>query len=228
MPFPRPALWRLVGLLLIIATVALLATLTGVSDLERLRDLTGAGPVAPVVFVLIYATYTLAPLPRTALSILTGVLFGLWGVALAYVGSLLGAAMAFGLARVLGRQAVVGLTGSAGARADEILERRGFAAVLVSRVVPVIPFMVVNYTAGVTDIRPRAYWLATVIGIVPGTVFYVTVGAYAMEVESASTGLTLALLTVAGGTVVAYLAWRRHRRATDQQAVRVQHQRPPA
>ncbi len=228
MPFPRPALWRLAGLLLIIATVALLAALTGVSDLERLRDLTGAGPVAPVVFVLIYATYTLAPLPRTALSILTGVLFGLWGVALAYLGSLLGAAMAFGLGRVLGRQAVVGLTGRAGARADEILERRGFAAVLVSRVVPVIPFMVVNYTAGVTDIRPRAYWLATVIGIVPGTVFYVAVGAYAMEVQSASTGLTLVLLAVAGGTVLAYLAWRRHGRDTDGQAVRPLHHNPPA
>ncbi len=216
MSLPRPAIWlRLAGLLLIIAAIATLATLTDVSDLERLRGyLTGAGPVAPLVFVLIYGTYTLAPLPRTALSILTGVLFGLgWGVALAYVGSLLGAAMAFGLARVLGRQAVVSLSGSYGARADEILERRGFPAVLAARVVPVIPFMVVNYTAGVTDIRPRAYWLATVIGIVPGTVFYVAVGAYAMEVQSASTGLTLVLLAVVGGTALAYLAWRHHRRS---------------
>lgn len=219
MPSPSPVVWlRLVGLAVIIASVALLATLTEVSDLERVREyLKGAGLLAPVVFVLIYGTYTLAPLPRTALSVLTGVLFGFWwGVPLAYAGSLLGATMAFALGRALGRDAVVSVTGRYGVRANDILERRGFLAVLLARVVPVIPFMVVNYTAGVSEIKPRAYWLATVIGIVPGTVFYVAVGAFAMELESASTGLTLTVLAVVGGTAVAYLVWRRTRRAPSR------------
>ncbi len=206
---------RLVALLVVIGTVAVAATVADVQDLERLRAyLRNAGPLAPVAFVLIYATYTLAPLPRTALSVITGVIYGFWwGVPLAYAGSLLGAAMAFALARTLGRDAVASISGSYGVRANAALARRGFLAVLAARVIPVVPFMAVNYTAGVTDLRARAYWLATVVGVIPGTVFYVAVGAYAMEVGSASTGFTLTALTVVGGTALAWLVWSRRRRA---------------
>lgn len=207
-----PAVWlRLAGLMLIVASVAVLATLTEVSDLERLRTyLRTAGPVAPLAFVVIYATYTLAPLPRTALSIFTGVIFGFWwGVPLAYAGSLLGAAMAFGLGRALGKEAVTQLSGKYGARANDVLSRRGFLAVLGARVIPVVPFMAVNYTAGVSEIRPRSYWLATVIGVVPGTFFYVAVGAYAMEVDDLSTEATVVTLGLVLATGIAYLLWRR-------------------
>ncbi len=177
----RPGMWfRLAALLLVIAAVGVVATLTDVSDLDRLQEyLRTSGPLAPAAFVLIYATYSLAPLPRTALSIFTGVLFGFWwGVPLAYAGSMLGAAMAFGLAHVLGREAVTKISGKYGARANELLARRGFVAVLGARVIPVVPFMAVNYMAGVSDIRPRAYWLATIIGVLPGTLFYVAIGAF--------------------------------------------------
>ena len=209
---PRLGSWlRLATLVLVVAAVGVTATLTDVSDLERLRGyLRTSGPLAPAAFVLIYATYSLAPLPRTALSILTGVLFGFWwGIGLAYLGSLLGATTAFWLARALGRDVVTRLSGRRLAAVEAVLARHGFLAVLGARVIPVVPFWSINYAAGVTDIDRRDYWTGTLIGILPGTVFYVAVGAFAMETDSWLGVLSLLAVALLGIGALGWLLLRR-------------------
>jgi uncharacterized membrane protein YdjX (TVP38/TMEM64 family) len=177
----RNRIWlRLTLLGVLVVAVVLAAVVMGVPEAERLRaDVDALGGWAPLVFVLGYAAITLLPLPKNVLSVAAGLLFGLVeGVAVVLPGAVLGAVVAFGLGRVLGRGAVERFTGVRVARVDAALARRGAVAVLVSRLIPVLPFTGINYAAGLTAVRYRDFLLGTVIGVVPGTVVYVAVGAY--------------------------------------------------
>ena len=149
--------------------------------LGLLQSARGAGAAGHVVFILLYAACTLTPLPRSVLSTAAGAMFGFWwGLPLVYLGSLLGASVGFWLARRLGRDVVRRLSGPRTAALNERLARRGLVTVLGARVAPVVPFTAVNYAAGLSDINRRTYLLGTAVGIVPGTITYVAMGAFAL------------------------------------------------
>lgn len=167
----------LVGLLLVgLAIVALVP----LPDAAEVRDrVAAAGPWAPVAFVLLYVVATLLLLPKNVLTAGAGVAFGLaGGVGVVWVGAMLGAAAAFWLGRRLGRDGVSRLAGRHLARLDALVLRHGVLAVLVVRLVPLVPFTAVNYGSGLTAVSFGAYLLATAVGILPGTVAYVALGAY--------------------------------------------------
>ncbi len=209
----RAVWWRLglfAGLLVAAVVVAVLVDVPSVTEMRRL--VATSGPVGPLVFVLLYAAYTLAPLPKSILSVAGGAVFGFGdGVLLVYVAALLGAAAAFALGRLLGRDAVERLTGTRIARVEEIVRRRGLLALIAARLVPILPFTVLNYSAGLTSLRRRDYALGTAVGIVPGTVAYVALGSSAGNIGSwpfVTAFGTLAVLTVGG----VLLARRRRQR----------------
>ena len=138
-----------------------------------------AGSWAALVFVAGYALITLTAAPKLALSVAAGLIWGLpLGFALAYSGGLIGAALAFMVSRIVGRRAVERLTGARVSRVDALLRERGLLTVIGARLIPVIPFTAVNYAAGLTSVSIRSYALGTAIGVIPGTLAYVTVGAY--------------------------------------------------
>ncbi len=204
----------LAGLLLLalaVAAITVVVAAAGWTDANRLRDsVAGAGPLAPFVFALLFAVLTLAPWPKNVMSAAAGFLFGMpVGVLAVLAGANLGALVAFGLARALGRDAVVRWTGPGLVRAEEVLQRRGFLSVLVARLVPVVPFTIINYAAGLSPVRLRDYVLATLIGMLPGTVTYVALGAYGREPRSwefaAALGALVALTAIGA-------LWARRRR----------------
>lgn len=213
-PSTRGVWMRLAALALLVAAGGLVAVLVGLPDPQQLRaDIAVAGPVAPVLFVLLYAVVTLAPLPKNVFAALAGVLFGLvWGVVMVLLAALLGAVAAFGLGRLLGRDAVERFTGARVARVDALLRRRGLLAVIAVRLVPVLPFTAINYAAGLTAVRPRDYAIGTAVGIIPGTIAYVALGAYGTTPGSwpfLVAVLVLVALT-AGGAVLVRRSRRRH------------------
>ena len=119
--------------------------------------------------------------------------------------------VAFGLSRALGRSAAARLAGTRLSRVDDLMVERGFVSILLGRLLPLMPFVVVSYGAGLTAVRLTPYLLATALGIVPGTVVQVGIGASAGGVLSAATTLTVlpavgVALAGAGG-----YAWRRRR-----------------
>ena len=164
--------------LLLLAGCAV-ALLVDVPDVSTLRDWRASlGTAGWVALVAGLSVATLAPVPRTALSVLAGVLAGFWGgLALALTSGVLGALAGFGLARWLGRESVTRLAGPRLARADALLTRRGAVAVMAARVLPVVPFTVVSYAAGVSGLRLRSYVVGSVVGLAPGTLLHVTLGA---------------------------------------------------
>jgi uncharacterized membrane protein YdjX (TVP38/TMEM64 family) len=206
--------WLRAALLVLLAAVGVLVALTvdlpAVAAVQAWMD--DAGGVAWVAMVLGLALILLAPVPRSATSVLLGVVAGFGpGLVVALTGGLLGALAAFALSRVLGRAAALRLAGSWLSRLDRLVVERGFAGVLAGRLLPVVPFVVLSYGAGLTGIRPATYALATAVGLVPGTVVQVGIGASVGAVASWATPLALGPVTLVVVAWLAALAWRRRR-----------------
>ncbi|WP_457025722.1 TVP38/TMEM64 family protein [Geodermatophilus sp. SYSU D01119] len=165
----------LVALLAAAGVVALTVDLPDVATVRGWVDRSGVTGL--VLLTLGVGIALLAPVPRTALSLLVGVVLGFWGgFVVAVVGAVLGGLGAFGLARWLGRDAVTKLAGRRLAEVDRRLVGHGFGPMLLVRISPV-PFMPISYAAGLTAMRVAPYTAATGLGVVPGSALQVAVGA---------------------------------------------------
>ncbi len=190
---------RLAVLVLLLAALGCWAVLGGSELLGEVRGrVDSLGFWGPLVFALCYAVAVTSLLPGSVLTASSGALFGLpLGAATVLAGATAGAALSFGIARWLGRPTVARYTGSGRlARLDAYLSRRGFVSVLVLRLVPLFPFSVINYGAGVSAVRFSPYLAATAVGIVPGTLVYTGLGGALRDPGSPLLWIALAGLLV--------------------------------
>ena len=214
-PGSRSSAWGRAAVLLLVTVVAVLAAATveppAVADV---RDwLERGGPVAWVLLVLALALALVTPAPRSALSVVVGVVAGFWaGLLVVVLAAVLGGLAGYVLSRWLGRAAVLRLAGDGLARFEQRLDRRAFLALVVARVSPV-PFVVVSYAAGLSGVRLAPYVLATTVGAVPGSVLYVGIGTSLTVVGEWATGwpAVVALGVLAAVAASGAVRWRRHR-----------------
>jgi len=89
--------------------------------------------------------------------------------------------------------------------------RRGVWAVVVCRLIPIVPFAISNYAFGTTSVRPRQMITGTMLGALPATVAYAALGSATMQGDwlgaKVAGGCVLAL--GACGVMGTYLVWRR-------------------
>lgn len=194
------------GLLAALVIGAFVAfTLGGGPSAGEIRDgVDSAGAAAPLAFVALYAGLTVIAFPGAIPSAASGLLFGTaLGTLLTVTGATIGATLAFLIGRRLGRAQVERIAGERTERLNAWLERRGFLAILYARLVPLVPFNVLNYAAGLTSISTRDYVLATMIGIIPGSFAYTALGGSIEDPTSPEFIAALALIAVLaiGGAV---------------------------
>lgn len=149
--------------------------------LDWIKDL---GPSAGVVFIAIYIVATVLFVPGSALTLGAGAVFGvIKGSLLVSVAATLGAGAAFLVGRYLARGWVSKkIAGNKSFSAiDEAVGKEGWKIVGLTRLSPVFPFTLLNYAYGLTKVSFRDYFLASWIGMMPGTVMYVYLGAAAGE-----------------------------------------------
>lgn len=171
---------------------------------------------APVLFVLAYAVLSTLDFSGLVLTAAGGVVFGFgWGTLLNTLGANLGASGAFWLARWLGRDGARALVGERIGLLDRYLNGAGFVWLLRLRLIPVVPFNLLNLAGGLTALPWRTFAAATALGILPGTLVYTWFAdALASGVREAS-GAAFLRAAVAGGVLVgltfAPALWRRRR-----------------
>ncbi|MEB3023218.1 TVP38/TMEM64 family protein [Mycolicibacter sp. MYC098] len=170
--------WRLVVTTAVVVILVAVALLVPVPTAVQLRDWAQAlGPWFPLAFLAGHAAITVFPFPRTAFTLAAGLLFGPWlGVVLAVAASALSALAVLMLMRVFGWQLSRVVRHPKISSLDAQLRRRGWPAVVSLRLIPAIPFSVINYAAGASAIRLLPYTLATLIGVLPGTAAVVVLG----------------------------------------------------
>lgn len=179
----RGIIVRVAALILAVIVFIVFETQVGLpSGVDLRRFFHDLGWTALPGFVVFYAAATLLPLPKSVCTIAGGAIFGFWpGLIVVLIGATVGSTAAFIGARWLGRRSIRGLTVDRVRRLDAQIGRRGFVTVLVARLVPIVPFTTVNYLFGLTAVRLRSYVAATAIGIIPGTVVYIAVGAFGLS-----------------------------------------------
>lgn len=132
---------------------------------------------AALAYVLVYiALMLLLWIPPWLCTLIGGFLFGIWlGVPLALLSACSGAAGVF----MLARRGLGGLTERAGPfvhRLEDGFRKDAFNYLLVLRLIPVVPYIIVNLVPAVIGVPMRTFVLATVIGIAPSTVIYASIG----------------------------------------------------
>jgi uncharacterized membrane protein YdjX (TVP38/TMEM64 family) len=148
----------------------------------------GLGPAAPLVFGLAYAVAVVAFVPGSALTLAAGAIFGVaTGAVTVFVAAVAGSAAAFLIARYVARGAVERRIAANPkfAAIDRAVGREGRKIAFLLRLSPAIPFTLLNYALGLTRVRFGDYLLAS-LGMIPGTLLYVYLGAVAGDAASAS------------------------------------------
>lgn len=156
---------------------------------DALEWLNGLGALGAVAFIVIYVLSTIVFFPGTVLTLGAGVVFGVGlGSLYVFVGATLGATAAFLVGRYLARGWVSRkIEGNPKFRAiDAAVGEEGFKIVLLTRLSPVFPFVLLNYAYGVTGVSLKDYVLAS-IGMIPGTIMYVYIGSLAGSIATLGT-----------------------------------------
>lgn len=131
-----------------------------------------------VIAFVIYVIVTGLSLPGAAgLTLLFGWYFGFWrGLGLVSFASTTGATLAFFLSRYLLHDTIQNRFGDRLKAFNKSLQKEGAFYLFTLRLIPAIPFFVVNAVMGLTPIRPRTYWWISQLGMLPGTAVFIYAG----------------------------------------------------
>ena len=193
---PRTRL--LLALFLLLAVTVAVAMVPLPTPLQMRIWAQSIGVAAPLLFLIGHALVTVAPIPRTVFTLAAGLLFGpVLGVGLSLVATTLSAVLAFGLVRWLAGRAIRPyLNGRVLRAVDTRLRRRGWLAVASLRLIPAVPFSMLNYCSALSSISFRHY-LAGTAGIVPGSVAVVVLG----DALTGTTSPTLLAVSLAAAAI---------------------------
>jgi len=231
---PRPSALARAWPLLLIAGLLALAWASGAARLLSFEALAehratlvawvAARPVAAAAaYVGLYVAVVALSLPGGAVMTLAGgFLFGVWlGTALTVAGATVGACALFLAARSALAPLVAGRAAGLLDKVRPGLERDGFFCLLTLRLIPVVPFWLLNLAPALVGMPFGAYAAATALGIIPGTVVFAGIGAGLGEILAAggrpdlsvilSPPVLLPLLGLAGLSLLGAW-WRRRKR----------------
>lgn len=188
-------------------------------DRETLEALVArAGNWGPVLIIgLMTVAVVASPIPSAPIALAAGAAYGhFWGTVQVVLGAELGALIAFGLARALGRDAVRRLFGD---RVDAGLLGSQNAltwTVFASRLMPFVSFDMISYAAGLSCLHAWRFALATLAGIVPASFLLAHVGLEAASGDmSRATWVVLGLGLVAGLPLL-WIAVRRRKKTESR------------
>lgn len=132
----------------------------------------------PVVFFLIYAIGPVIFLPTSILSLGAGLAFGVWpGVLYILFGATAAAVTGYVMARLFGRSVLKVDSYPWSKKLFTQMKQRGFLYVFVLRLIPLVSFDLLSYAGGIAKVKFKSFLLATVLGMIPGTLAYSFLGA---------------------------------------------------
>jgi len=183
-PAPTPGIWKKLAVLAMVGGVMVVAytqfgdalTLANLARQEsRLQAFQDQHPVLVYgLAFLVYVVVTGLSLPGAAvLTLVYGWYFGVVrGVILVSFASTTGATLAFLLSRFLFRDAIQNRFGERLDKFNRALEREGPFFLFTLRLIPAVPFFVINAVMGLTPIRTWTFWWVSQLGMLAGTIVY--------------------------------------------------------
>lgn len=173
-----------------------------------------AAPWAPAALVGLYVVLCPLGMPVSPLMLAGGLVFGFaHGSLYNLLGTWLGAAVTFGIGRLLGQDFMEHLLGERLERVERLVERHGFWTLVRLRFVP-IPFALVNYAAGLSRVPAGSFLTATAVGLVPAVTLFTYFAAALFQAAAGDrAGVLLQLAAaLAGLLLLSFLPWLLRRR----------------
>lgn len=185
----------------------------GMARLEALVD-ENFGRAALLYIVLVVVGGVALAIPGFVFSIAAGVLFGpLWGTLLCTIAGTLAAVVAFVAGRTFLKdyiKPIVMRNRYVRKWLFENADRDALIVLLVTRMVPIIPYNVQNFAYGVTDIELSTYTWGTFLFMIPGTAAYTFAAAGVVNEEQRLLYLVIAVVLTVAVVVVGYALYRRY------------------
>lgn len=185
---------------LLILVITYFAFFRGLTP-EILRNYIGGfGYLAPFIYILCFTILPIAFFPVPILALAAGLIFGfLPGTLYTLIGAVLNSAIMFLMAKVLAKDAVTNLLQRKlpenwSSFLFDLDEKRGFGIIFILRLIPAMPYNLINYGAGLTSIKFSSYMLATILGILPGTLVFLNIGNQALNIHNPSFIVSIILL----------------------------------
>jgi uncharacterized membrane protein YdjX (TVP38/TMEM64 family) len=152
--------------------------------------------LSAMVYASLYVILSGLSLPfSTPVSLIGGFLFDLWlGVVLVSFASTAGSTLAFLGSRYLFRDFVQRRFGFWFDRINRGLEEDGPYYLLTLRLMPIVPFFIVNLAMGLTRMPARKFWWLSQLGMLPATILYVNAGRQIGSIDSPRELLTFRLI----------------------------------
>jgi uncharacterized membrane protein YdjX (TVP38/TMEM64 family) len=191
----RTVPWKWIGLAIVIIALLIAVRVLPVTDwLTRFNYwVAHLGVWGVLLFILVYVVATMLFFPASILTIGAGFIFGVMlGTVTVSIAATAGAALAFLIARYLARDQIEHKVAGNPRfeRIDRAIGERGAKLVFLLRLSPLIPFNLSNYFYGLTSVKFWPYVLASWIGMLPGTLLYVYLGATGKAGLSGAAGQT--------------------------------------
>ena len=177
-----------------------LGTLVTPQELQSL--LQGLGSWAAIAYIGLFAVLPAFFFPVAVLALAGGLLFGLWrGSLYTFLGAIVNCSLMFYLARHAGRKQVEALVRQKLSpvwqkRLEELNSGGGFLFLIILRLIPAVPYNLINYAFGLSSMSFGTYLLASVIGIIPGTFAFINIGDKALDVSSPDFWIAIGLLAL--------------------------------
>lgn len=167
-------------------------------NLDTLKNLIlNSGYFAPIIYIIAFSLVPLTFFPDSVLAILGGSIFGLGpGFFYTSIGALIGGSISFFLSRLLGKSFVEKLESDKIQNIQILLKDKGFFMILILRLIPLFPFDLISYGAGLTKISYKDFALGTLIGTIPGILVFVNLGAQWISLDKNSIYLSVSLLII--------------------------------
>nr|WP_279288975.1 VTT domain-containing protein [Anaerosolibacter carboniphilus] len=144
--------------------------------------------------------FTIVPLtlfPDSVLAIAGGMCFGLfWGSIYTMIGALCGGTLSFYISRLIGKNFIKNILKKDLGELSSSIEEKGFFIILLLRLIPLFPYDIISYSAGLSNIRYRDFLLATIFGTIPGIIVFTNVGDKATDVGSTGFYISISLLVI--------------------------------
>ncbi|MEB3282318.1 MAG: TVP38/TMEM64 family protein [Lyngbya sp.] len=183
-------------------------------DSERLQtQLKEMGIFAPILYILVYTVATILILPSTALNLLGGAFFGVWwGTLWTSIAAITAAIVTFTFTRTVGRKWVKKKLAGRWKVIDAEIRQGGLFYLFAIRLLPIIPYGLVNFTSGLTSISFKDYLIGTTFGTVPGLLPFVMLGSSGLKAVKTGEILPLIMaLSLIGMLIFGANYYRRHR-----------------
>lgn len=195
----------------IVIVALLIAWRTGYFEMDRRQSLLDTvqrlrlQDGIQIWFVLTYAVLITLSVPASVATLLGGAIFGSWkGALLAWIASLLGTVLAHWLSRSIARKPIQRLFGHH-KLLRQMKDNDGVMTLFRLRIIPVAPFAVLGYIAGIAGVSLRRLLVATALAVIPSVTAYSYLGAELITGMTSPDDASKRALWIAGAVTVAML-----------------------